>query len=61
MSLEEQEGVDPIVERKCEECGATLTEGEIRASMESGRHYLCSVHAAEEVPAEEAPESEPEP
>ena len=61
MGLEEQEGVDPIVERKCEECGATLTEDEIRASMESGRRYLCSVHAAEAVPAEEAAESEPEP
>jgi hypothetical protein len=59
--LEEQGSVDPIVERTCEECGATLTEGEIRASLESGRRYLCSVHAAEEVPAEEGPESAPEP
>ena len=29
--------------------------------MESGGRYLCSVHAAEAVPAEEAPASEPEP
>lgn len=61
MDLEERGGVDPVVEQRCEECGATLTEGEIRASMESGRRYLCSVHAAEEIPAEEGPESEPEP
>jgi hypothetical protein len=61
MTLEEQEGVDPVVQRTCEECGAKLTEGEIRAAMESGRPYLCSVHAAEAVPAEEQPLSEPEP
>jgi len=59
MTLEETEGVDPVVQRTCEECGAKLTEGEIRAAMESGGRYLCSVHAAEEVPAEEGPESEP--
>jgi hypothetical protein len=52
MDLEEK-SLDPVVERTCEECGATLTEGEIRASMESGGRFLCSVHAAEGVPAEE--------
>ena len=52
MDLEEH-SLDPVVERTCEECGATLTEGEIRASMESGGRFLCSVHAAEEVPAED--------
>lgn len=61
MDLEEKGGVEPIVKRTCEECGAELTEGEIRAAMEAGRPYLCSVHAAEAVPAEELPESEPEP
>ena len=60
MDLEEKGGVEPVVKQKCEECGAELTEGEIRAAMESGKRYLCSVHAAEEVPAEEAPESEPD-
>jgi hypothetical protein len=60
MDLEEQGSVEPVVERTCEECGAKLTEGEIRAAMESGRRYLCSVHAAEDVTIEEAPESEPE-
>jgi hypothetical protein len=59
MDLEEQEGVEPLVERTCEVCGATLTEGEMKASLESGGQYLCSVHAAEELPAEEV-ESEPD-
>jgi hypothetical protein len=52
MDLEEH-SLDPVVERTCDECGATLTEGEIRASMESGGRFLCSVHAAEQVPTEE--------
>ena len=42
--------VDPVIERTCAECGATLTEEEIRASLEAGEVYLCSVHAAEQVP-----------
>jgi hypothetical protein len=45
--------VDPIIERTCEECGTRLTEAEIRASFETGGRYLCSVHAAEDLPAEE--------
>ena len=32
------------------------TDDEIRASLESGGRYLCSVHAAEEQPAEEMEE-----
>ena len=60
MGLEEH-SLDPVIERTCEECGTTLTDDEIKASLESGRRYLCSVHAAEEVPAEELPESGPEP
>ncbi|MBN1527694.1 MAG: hypothetical protein JW895_01440 [Thermoleophilaceae bacterium] len=52
MDLEEH-SLDPVIERTCEECGAQLTDDEIRASLESGGRYLCSVHAAEELPAEE--------
>ncbi len=56
MDLEER-GVDPVIERTCAECGASLTEAEIRASLETGGAYLCSVHAAEQVPgADEADE-----
>ena len=56
MDLEEKT-LDPVIERTCAECGARLTDQEIRASLEAGGPYLCSVHAAEQVPIEE--EAEP--
>jgi hypothetical protein len=49
----EEHSLDPVIERTCSECGATLTSEEIRASLESGGAYLCSVHAAEQVPLED--------
>ena len=49
MELEEQEGVDPVIERKCAECGATLTESEIKAALETEGPFLCTVHANEQV------------
>ena len=49
MDLEEREGVEPVIERKCAECGATLTEQEIKAALDGGGPYLCTVHANEEV------------
>ena len=52
MDLEEK-SLDPVIERECAECGAKLTREEIEASLESGGAYLCSVHAAEQVPLEE--------
>jgi hypothetical protein len=54
----EPHSVDPVIERTCAECGARLTEEEIKASLEAGDVYLCSVHAAEQVPldAEDQPE-----
>jgi hypothetical protein len=52
MGLEEH-SLDPVIERTCAECGAKLTAQEIEASLESGGPYLCTVHAAEEVPLEE--------
>lgn len=55
MDLEEQ-SLDPVIERECAECGATLTDEEIKASLESGGAYLCSVHAAEQVPIAEEDE-----
>jgi hypothetical protein len=48
----EPHSVDPVIERTCAECGATLTEAEIKASLDAGEVYLCSVHAAEQVPLE---------
>ncbi len=52
----EEHSLDPVIERTCAECGARLTAREIQASLESGGPYLCSVHAAEEVPVEEEQE-----
>ena len=49
MELEEREGVDPVIERRCAECGVELTEREIQAALDSGGPYLCTVHASEDV------------
>ncbi|MBX5468448.1 MAG: hypothetical protein IRZ21_00945 [Thermoleophilaceae bacterium] len=57
MGLEEQSGVDPVIERTCAECGAKLTAKEIEDSLESGGPYLCTVHAQEEVPLEDDAEA----
>ncbi|MGH2803636.1 MAG: hypothetical protein ACRDL4_11400 [Thermoleophilaceae bacterium] len=53
MDLEEREGVDPVIERRCAECGATLTQQEITAALEGGGPFLCTVHANEEVALDE--------
>jgi hypothetical protein len=58
MDLEEH-SLDPVIERNCSECGAQLTRSEIQASLDAGGPFLCSVHAAEEVPLED--EDQPEP
>ena len=57
MDLEEH-SLDPVIERQCAECGAKLTSQEIQASLDSGGPFLCTVHAAEEVPLED--EDQPE-
>ena len=56
--LEETSGVEPVIKRTCDECGAELTDAEIEASLETGGPYLCSVHAAEQVPLEDEDASE---
>jgi hypothetical protein len=53
VHLEETEGVDPVIERRCAECGATLTSTEIQAALDSGSAFLCTVHATEQVPLDE--------
>jgi hypothetical protein len=58
MDLEEQSGVDPVIERTCQECGAQLTEQEIKAALESESAFLCSVHAMEQVPIEDLEEGQ---
>jgi hypothetical protein len=49
VELEEHEGVDPVIERRCTECGVRLTDAEIQAALETDGPYLCTVHANEEV------------
>jgi hypothetical protein len=56
MDLEEQSGVDPVIARRCTECGAELTEAEIKAALDSGSPYLCTTHALENVPLEDEDE-----
>jgi hypothetical protein len=57
MDLEEH-SLDPVIERNCAECGAKLTDEEIQAALESNGPFLCSVHAAEQVPLDEEDETE---
>jgi hypothetical protein len=38
---------------RCEECGAKLTEQELRVVLENGGPNLCAIHAAEVVPVGE--------
>jgi len=49
----EEHSLDPVIERNCAECGVQLTKQEIEASLESDGRFLCTVHAAEQVPLEE--------
>jgi hypothetical protein len=53
MDLEERSGVDPVIERTCAECGTKLTDDEIKACLDTGGPFLCTVHAAEDVPVDE--------
>ena len=53
MDLEEREGVDPVIERRCAQCGTALTGQEIQAALDGGGPYLCTVHASEEVPLDD--------
>ena len=53
MDLEERT-LEDTLEQTCSVCGAPLTKQEIIESRESGGPFLCSVHAAEELPAAEA-------
>jgi hypothetical protein len=52
MELEER-SLDDTIARECAVCGASLTTREIEAAREAGGPFLCSVHAAEELPADD--------
>ena len=55
MGLEEHT-LEPAIERNCAECGAKLTEREIKDSLDAGGPYLCTVHAQEQVPIDDEAE-----
>ena len=50
----EEHTLEDSLEQTCTVCGARLTALEIEAAREAGGPFLCSVHAAEELPAAEA-------
>ena len=50
MDLDEK-SLDDTLAQTCTVCGARLTGLEIEAAREAGGPFLCSVHAAEELPA----------
>jgi hypothetical protein len=52
MDLEERT-LEDTLEQSCTVCGAQLTGLEIEAARETGGPFLCSVHAAEQLPAAE--------
>jgi hypothetical protein len=56
MDLEERT-LDDTLEQSCTVCGARLTKLEIDAAREQGGPFLCSVHAAEELPAADLDET----
>lgn len=58
MELEERTLEDNL-KRRCEICGVELTETEILAAREAGGGFLCTVHSAEELPAEPEVDGEP--
>jgi hypothetical protein len=49
----EEHSLEPVIQRTCAECGTTLTEQEIKASLDSDGPFLCTVHAMEQVPLDE--------
>ena len=57
MYLEERT-IETVGEH-CEECGAKLTEAELKTAMEAGGPALCTVHAMEATALDSDPSDEP--
>jgi len=57
MTLDDTEGVDPVVPQRCAVCGAQLIPSEQQAVLESGSAPLCSIHAADVLPLDEEQEA----
>ena len=47
------EPLDDNFGTRCEICGATLTQAEIAEAREAGSPFVCGLHAAELLPAED--------
>lgn len=60
MDLEPRTIEDTLVTR-CEVCAAPLEPAEIDEAREAGGPFLCAVHAAEQLPAEESERQEEPP
>jgi hypothetical protein len=58
MSLEEHT-LESAGDR-CDECGAKLTESELKVVLENGGPNLCALHAAEVVDVAEDPAGDPD-
>jgi hypothetical protein len=58
VAMVDERGVEADFARTCEVCGTALTEQEIEEARESGRPFLCSVHADEELPADQLADDE---
>ncbi len=56
MDLEEHSL--PSLKDRCEECGTPLTQAEIDAAAESGKPFLCTTHATEQLDYEPEEEGE---
>jgi len=52
MDLEERT-LEDTLEKTCTVCGARLTTQEIEAAREAGGPFVCTVHAAEVLPADD--------
>jgi hypothetical protein len=51
---DDERGLEDNFARRCEVCGATLSEEEILEARELGQPFVCAQHAAETLPAEDS-------
>lgn len=49
--IDDDQALDDNFARRCEVCGATLSEDEILQARELGQPFVCGQHAAEALPA----------
>jgi hypothetical protein len=52
--VDDERALDDNFARRCEVCGATLSEDEILQARELGQPFVCAQHAAEILPAGDA-------